>query len=72
MNKEEMLEEVRRLKDECVSAIVSDNPKLRAIAIAIAEAEAKEFLVNNYAQILDILDDALLFVLNGGNLHGKG
>lgn len=68
MNKEEMLEEVRRLKDECVSAVVSDNPKLRTIA----EAEAKEFLVNNYAQILDILDDALLFVLNGGSLHGKG
>lgn len=67
MGTREMLEEVQRLKEECVAAMFSGNPKLREIA----DAEAKEFLANHYAQILDILDDSLTFVVNGGNIHEK-
>lgn len=65
MGPREMRDEVQRIKEECVAALFSGNPKLREIA----EAEAKAFLAENYAQVLDMLDDALTFVVNGGNLH---
>ncbi len=67
MGPREMRDEAQRLKEECVAALFSGNPKLKEIA----EAEAKEFLANNYAQILDILDDSLTFVVNGGNIHTR-
>lgn len=62
MNANEMLVEVHRHKDACVAAMVSRDKEARREA----EEAAKNFLVDNFAQILDILDDSLTAHLNGG------
>lgn len=59
-----MLEEVRKHKEACVSAMISGDVKARYEA----RAAAKTFLISNHAQVLDILDDALTAYVTKGRL----
>lgn len=62
MDAKELLEEVQRHKHNCVAAMVKGD----IVARHEAEAAAKTFLIANYAQVLDIMDDALTAYINGG------
>lgn len=62
MNAKELLEAVQWHKSNCVQAMISGD----VVARHEAEAAAKTFLIANYAQVLDIMDDALTAGIYGG------
>lgn len=67
MNAHELLEAVRKHKDNCVRAIIEGD----IVARYEAESAAKTFLISNFAQVLDIMDDALTEGINGGRIYDK-